>query len=115
LPHHPALTNEYTIVLIKRYRALPKRFLLLQSKKELIKLLESTLETVQPLGYARSTCQYLSIKMLNPVMALSSVIFARRKADDTELQRSGVIYLLRKSDHGWKIRNVMVTDLDKIV
>ena len=52
--------------------------------------------------------------MLNSVMALSSVIFARRKADDTELQRSGVIDLLRKSDHGWKIRNVMVTDLDKI-
>ena len=87
----------------------------MQTKEDVVKFLEWSFETVRPLGYAKSTCEHLSIKMLNSVMALSSVIFARRRADDTELQRSGAIYLLRKSDHGWKIRNVMVTDLDKML
>jgi hypothetical protein len=93
----------------------PRRFLLIQTKEEVVKFLEWSFETVQPLGYAKSTCEHLSIKMLNPVMALCSVIYARRASDNTELQRSGVIYVLRKGDHGWKIRNVLATDLDKML
>jgi hypothetical protein len=92
-----------------------KRFLLMQTKEEVIKFLDWSFEAVRPLGYAKSTCEYLSTKMLNPVMALCSVEYVRRKLDDTELQRSAVTYLLRKGDVGWKIRNVMVTDLDKML
>ena len=93
----------------------PKRFLLMQTKEDVVKFLEWSFETVRPLGYAKSTCEHLSIKMLNPVMALCSVIYARRRSDDTELQRSGAIYILRKGEHGWKIRNVLAADLDKII
>jgi hypothetical protein len=93
----------------------PKRFLLMQTKEDVVKFLEWSFETVRPLGYAKSTCEHLSIKMLNPVMALCSVIYARRRSDDTELQRSGAIYILRNGEHGWKIRNVLATDLDKII
>lgn len=93
----------------------PKLFLLMQTKEDVVKFLEWSFETVRPLGYAKSTCEHLSIKVLNPVMALCSVIYARRRSDDTELLRSGAIYILRKGENGWKIRNVLGTDLDKIV
>jgi hypothetical protein len=37
------------------------------------------------------------------------------KADGTEMQRAGVIYLLHKSNAGWKIHEIIVTDLDKLI
>jgi hypothetical protein len=66
-------------------------------------------------SYAKSTCEYLSAKMLNSTMALCSTITVRRKADGTELQRLGTTYLLRKGPDGWRIRQLMVTDFDKLL
>jgi len=88
-----------------------KFFFLMQTKAEVIKFLDWSSEAVRPLGFSKSTCEYLSVKMLNPVVALTSVIYSRQTSDGIELQRSGVTYILRKGNHGWKIRNVLPTDL----
>jgi hypothetical protein len=87
----------------------------MQTKAEAVKFLDGLLTTVRPLGFAKSTCEYLSTKLLNSATALCSVVFVRRKSDDTELQRSGVTYFLCKGDDGWKIRHEVVTDLDKLL
>ena len=93
----------------------PDNFRVMQTKAEVISFLDSLLVPVRPLGYDRSTCDYLSTKMLNPVMALCSTITVRRKADGSELQRRGTTYLLRKGADGWKIRQLMATDFDKLL
>jgi ketosteroid isomerase-like protein len=53
--------------------------------------------------------------MLNSTTALCSTITVRRKADGTKLQRRGTTYLLRKGPDGWRIRQLMVTDFDKLL
>jgi hypothetical protein len=37
------------------------------------------------------------------------------KADGTELQRSGFTHLLHKSNAGWRIHELIATDLDKLI
>jgi hypothetical protein len=93
----------------------PNRFVLAQTREELVKMLNGNADTARQQGFAKSTCEYLSIKTLNSVMALCSVEYVRRKSDCTELQRSGAIYILRKGDNGWKIRQTILTDLDKLL
>jgi hypothetical protein len=55
------------------------------------------------------------VKLLNSTTALCSAVSIRVKADGTEMQRSGFTYLLHKTDAGWKIREVIGTDLDKLI
>ena len=40
----------------------PESFLLLQSKPEVVNFLDSLLAPVRPLGYTKSTCDYLSAR-----------------------------------------------------
>ncbi len=47
----------------------PKGFFLMQTKAEVVKFLDGLLTTVRPLGFAKSTCEYLSTKMLNSATA----------------------------------------------
>lgn len=93
----------------------PKAFLLLLTKTDVVMFLDNLLLSVKPLGYAKSTSEYLATRMLNSEMALCSTITARRKADGSELQRVGSTYLWRRGVEGWKIRHLMVTDLDKLL
>ena len=36
------------------------------------------------------------------------------KADGTEMQRSGFTYLLQKGNDGWRIHEIIATDVDKL-
>lgn len=53
--------------------------------------------------------------MLNATTAIVSTIAIRFKADDAEMQRAGFTYLLKKDNSGWKIHELIATDLDKLV
>jgi hypothetical protein len=111
----PDMTLAATFVEEPATFAGPNRFVLAQTREELVKMLNGNADTARQQGFAKSTCEYLSIKTLNSVMALCSVEYVRRKSDGTELQRSGAIYILRKGDNGWKIRQTILTDLDKLL
>ena len=37
------------------------------------------------------------------------------KTDGTEMQRSGFTYLLLKGDAGWRIHEIIATDIDKLI
>ena len=39
----------------------------------------------------------------------------RMKVDGTEMQRSGFTYLLQKSNAGWRIHEIIATDVDKLI
>jgi hypothetical protein len=53
--------------------------------------------------------------MLNSTTALYSTVAIRMKTDGTELQQAGFTYLLHKGGAGWKINEVIATDLDKLI
>jgi hypothetical protein len=53
--------------------------------------------------------------MLNPTTALYATVAVRMKTDGTELQRAGFTYLLHKGTDGWKINELVATDLDKLI
>ena len=93
----------------------PQAFLLLLTKTDVAKFLDDLLLSARPLGYAKSKLEYLATRMLNSEMALCSTITARWRADGSELQRVGTTYLLRRGTEGWKIRQLMMTDLDKLL
>src|SRR4029077_9268987 len=79
----------------------PQAFLLLLTKTDVVKFLDNLQLTARPLGYAKSTLEYLATRMLNSEMALCSTITARWKPDGSELQRVGATYLLRRGTDGW--------------
>ena len=55
------------------------------------------------------------VKFLNSTTALFSTIPIRMKTDGTEMQRSGFTYLLLKGDAGWRIHEIIATDVDKLI
>ena len=93
----------------------PKTFLLLLTKTDVAKFIDSLQLVARPLGYAKSTLEFLATRMLNSEMALCSTIIARWRADGSEMERVGTTFLLRRGTDGWKIRQLMMTDLDKLL
>jgi ketosteroid isomerase-like protein len=71
--------------------------------------------SLKPSGFSHSKLADQHIKLLNSTTALYSTVAIRMKADGTEMQRSGFTYLLHKSNVGWKIHEIIATDLDKLV
>jgi hypothetical protein len=55
------------------------------------------------------------VKLLNSTTALYSTVVIRMKTDGTEMQRLGFTYLLHKSNAGWRIHEIIATDLDKLI
>jgi len=51
--------------------------------------------------------------MLSSKLALAS-IGGRRRADGSKMQRAGFTHLLTNND-GWKIRQLIATDLDNVL
>ncbi|MBB4372625.1 hypothetical protein GGD63_005435 [Bradyrhizobium sp. cir1] len=66
-------------------------------------------------GYSHSKLGDHRVKLLNSTTALYSTVAIRMKADGTEMQRSGFTYLLHKGDAGWRIHEIIATDVDKLV
>ena len=94
---------------------IPNQVILLRTRADVEAALEQLVATLKASGYSHSTLGEHRVKLLNPATALYSVVAIRMKADGTELQRSGFTYLLHKGDTGWKIHQIIATDLDKLI
>jgi ketosteroid isomerase-like protein len=94
---------------------LPNEVLALPTRSNVEAFLAKLLESLKSLGYSRTKLDVPRVKMLNSTTALYSTVAIRLKTDGTELQRAGFTYLLHKGGAGWKINEVIATDVDKLI
>jgi hypothetical protein len=94
---------------------LPNVVLTLATRSDVEAYLAKALGLLKPLGYSNTKLGAPRIKMLNSTTALYGTDVIRMKIDGTELQRAGFIYLLHKGSAGWKINELIATDLDKLI
>jgi hypothetical protein len=93
---------------------MPSAFRTLATTDDIVAFIDDVLKRIRPLGYAQSICETISVRMLNPQVALASVVGVRLRVDGSEMQRAAFTYLLMNND-GWKIRQLIATDLDKLL
>ena len=94
---------------------LPKEVITLTNRADIGAYISRVLAGLKAGGYSTTNISEPRIKMLNRTTALYGAIAIRMKTDDTELQRIGVTYLLHKDSDGWKIHELIVTDVDKLI
>jgi ketosteroid isomerase-like protein len=94
---------------------LPSEVLALATRSDVEAFLAKLLESLKSLGYSRTKLDVPRVKMLSSTTALYSTVAIRLKTDGTELQRAGFTYLLHKGGAGWKINEVIATDVDKLI
>lgn len=61
-------------------------------------------------GAVRSELQQLHVQQLGAGVAVASVQTVRRRVDGQELDRVGYLYVLRKTNDGWKITTIVSRD-----
>jgi hypothetical protein len=66
-------------------------------------------------GYLNTKMQASRVKKLNQSTALYGTVAIRLKTDGTELERAAFTYLLHKGESGWKIHELIATDVDGLV
>ena len=93
----------------------PKEVITLTNRADIGAYISRVLAGLKAGGYSTTKLSEPRIKMLNRTTALFGAIAIRMKTDDTELQRIGATYLLHKDSDGWKIHELIVTDVDKLI
>jgi hypothetical protein len=91
---------------------LPNQVVMLSTRADVEAFFDKFVAGLKSSGYSHSKLGDHHVKLLNSTTALYSTVATRMKADGTEMQRSGFIYLLHKSDAGWRIHEIIATDLD---
>lgn len=94
---------------------LPNQVTVLAKRSDVEEFLAKLVAGLKPLGFAYAKVVDPHIKFLNPTTAMYSTMAIRFKADGTEMQRAGFTYLLQKDNSGWRIRELIATDLDKLM
>jgi NTF2-like protein (DUF6841) len=97
------------------YVVLAKEVITLTNRADIGGYISRVLAGLKAGGYSTTKLSEPRIKMLNRTTALYGAIAIRMKTDDTELQRVGATYLLHKDPAGWKIHELIVTDVDKLI
>ena len=93
----------------------PTQVITLSKRADVEAVLAKTLRDLQTLGYSHTQMAESHTRMLNSNSALYDVIAERLKGDRTIMERSGFTYCLHKGKDGWKIYNLIFTDLDKLM
>ena len=93
----------------------PNQVVGLSTRADVEVFFDKLVASLKPSGYSHSKLGDHRIKLLNSTTALYSTVAIRLKADGSEMQRSGFTYLLHKSNAGWKIHQIIATDLDKLI
>jgi hypothetical protein len=88
---------------------------MLPKKSDIQAFLTKTIGALKPLGYSRSDVADPRIAMLNDTTAMYSAVAIRFASDGREMQRAGFTYLLHKGPAGWRIHELVATDLDKLL
>ena len=87
----------------------------LAKKSDIQAFLTKTIGALKPLGYSRSDVADPRIAMLSEPTAVYSAVAIRFASDGREIQRAGFTYLLHKDPAGWRIHELVTTDLDKLL
>jgi hypothetical protein len=94
---------------------LPNQVVALSTRADVASFFDKLVASRKGSGYSHSKLGDHSVKLLNSTTALYSTIAIRMKVDGTEMQRSGFTYLLHKGDAGWRIHELIATDVDKLI
>jgi hypothetical protein len=94
---------------------LPNEIVMLNTRADVAAFFDKFVANLRSSGYSHSKFGDYSVKLLNSTTALFSTVATRIKTDGTEMQRSGFTYLLHKSNAGWRIHEIIATDLDKLI
>jgi hypothetical protein len=94
---------------------LPNEVFSLPTRKDVERFLANALSGFLALGYSNTQMSASRIKKLNETTALYGTIASRFKSDGTELERTAFTYLLHKGNSGWKIHQLIATDVDKLI
>jgi hypothetical protein len=94
---------------------LPNQVVALGTRAEVEAFFDKLVASRKLSGYSYSKLGDHRVKLLSPTTALYSTIAIRMKADGTEMQRSGFTYLLHKGNAGWRIHEIIATDVDKLI
>jgi len=87
----------------------------LTTQKEVEAFLRKGRDGLIARGYRNTMMKPSRIKRLNRTTALYGPIADRMKADGTVLERAGFTYLLHRGNNGWKIHELIATDVDSMV
>jgi hypothetical protein len=93
----------------------PTQVITLSKRADVEALLAKTLTDLRSLGYSHTQMAKHHTRMLNSNSALYEVVAERLKGDGAIMERSGFTYCLHKGKNGWRIYNLIVTDLDKLM
>jgi hypothetical protein len=93
----------------------PTQVITLSKRADVEALLDKTLTDLRTLGYSHTQIAKHRTRMLNSNSALYEVVAERLKRDRTIMERSGFTYCLHDGKDGWRIYNVIFTDLDKLM
>jgi ketosteroid isomerase-like protein len=93
----------------------PNQVVALGTRADVEAFFDKLVTSLKPSGYSHSKLADHRVKLLNSTTALYSTVAIRMKADGTEMQRSGFTYLLHKGNTGWKIHQIIATDIDKLI
>jgi hypothetical protein len=94
---------------------LPTDVLPLNTRVEVEAFLTKLVSGFKPLGFSYAKLSDPRIKMLSETTAIYSTVAIRYKTDGSEMPRGGFTYLLHKGPSGWKIHELIATDMDKLV
>jgi hypothetical protein len=72
-------------------------------------------DTLIAQGYSNTRMEAPRVRRLNQSTVLYGTIAVRMKTDGTELERAAFTYLLHKGDGGWKIHELVATDVDSLI
>lgn len=94
---------------------LPNQVVALGTRADVEAFFERLVASRKLSGYSHSKLGDHRVKLLNATTALYSTIAIRMNVDGKEMQRSGFTYLLHKGDAGWRIHEIIATDIDKVI
>ena len=73
---------------------------------------QPTMDALRARGFAKAEITNLRVKRLSAASVIAGGVAVRRKSDGQELERSGVVYLLQKTNAGWQIAAIVIHDAD---
>ena len=94
---------------------LPQEVKALRHRADIETFLANGRDALLARGYLNTKMQASRVKKLNQSTALYGTVAVRMKTDGTELERAAFTYLLHKGSSGWKIHELIATDVNSLV
>lgn len=85
------------------------RYLVLPTPDAVLSAARSLIDQLLQANYAGSTVHRLDIRPLNARATLVEGLFSRYDREGDELERLGTVYLVAKTDAGWRFTSLVLT------